>query len=332
MRTGRQSSEGSRRWAAGLRDGLALRIGERTGGTRPAQEGKLAQKGRGRAARPVRSGSAADVSGGFPALSVAHPSPDDLGASLVAARRSGTLVAGPWPGIDDEDMAWAVQAAASQAMLEAGTPQIGYATLLLPGRRANVPGGHVHADRLIHGPLFDDQLVGDRQVVRLPCGMLGAQSCLLLTIGRSYPLKGEEIGRHTAISAVAGCRPALALLGRRSVGPAPLTIPDAIADGALHVATVGGPSLEWDAVARAQADVAMVVDGHVLARIPLAALFDRAISALVGLALDLAVRGSHLDATDRVTAGARLPALQVLPGQELRLDAGGLGTVATRLA
>jgi 2-keto-4-pentenoate hydratase len=253
---------------------------------------------------------------------------EELGRDLAEARSRGVLVAAPWATrpasyLRSLEEARAVQTAACEAIADA---QRGYTTLLLQAGREGAC-----FDRLVYAPLLAGSLIDPSTAVRLPSGMIGAQVGILFTIGRPYPYR-EEVSRQTIMTAIVGCELGLVLLGRRLPGSVPLDTTIATADFALHVAHVRGPALDdWQSASRAAAPVGLAIGGNVLERLTLAALLDRALSDVLGLARDLTARGAQLDAGDRTAVGARLPALQVLPGQELRVDVPGLEALDVRL-
>jgi 2-keto-4-pentenoate hydratase len=161
---------------------------------------------------------------------------------------------------------------------------------------------------------------------RLPQGFVGAQCELVFTLG---PLADDcaPYDRARVAAAVLGCRPAIGLLGRRTAAP-PSRL-GALADYALHVATICGPYCRNPA----ECDLAGVVvsariDGHEVARAPMRDVMGDPLNAVAWLAAALRADGGGLNAGDLVATGSCTPILQVLPGQRLEVDFGPAGQVA----
>lgn len=248
-----------------------------------------------------------------------------LGHALAQARLNGTLADLPLGEIGSEDEAEAILREAAETFYDT---QRGYVTLRLETPVAE--GQKVEA--LIHAPLLTSSIVPPDQPFRVPRGLLGARWGLLFTMGHSYP-DHDVISRRTAIAAVVKCELAIHLLGRRVPGGTPLDLRTALADFALHVATVQGPPVTgWSERLGAKDDLmSLAIDGHVVATQEASPFFRNAVDTLAVLAESLAHRGSLLNAGDRVAVGARLPAFQALPGQTITARFGRIGETSVRL-
>jgi 2-keto-4-pentenoate hydratase len=180
----------------------------------------------------------------------------------------------------------------------------------------------------IFGWLPSRGLAHDGATIRLPKGIIGAQTEVVLSFGRNFPELGEAIDRETVASAIAALQPAIGLVGRRTPAP-PLTSAAAIADFALHVATVAGRPVpaHWQQLGPVTAEI----DGRVVANCIGDHILDCALDATVWLAERLRDQGRQIAAGDIVATGSILPILQVLPGQRMQLIIEGIGQVRATL-
>ncbi|MGY2048143.1 2-keto-4-pentenoate hydratase [Methylobacterium sp. JK268] len=184
----------------------------------------------------------------------------------------------------------------------------------------------------VAAPLLREALLPEGVRYRLPLGLIGAGAGFCLRLGRPFPVDGEPLTTERAAAACLSCHLDLHLLGRRVPGSPPLDERAATADLGLDVVHVLGPRV---ALGRdrdlAGAAVALAVDGNVLATGRGADSLGGPLAALVWLARRLAAQGRGLDAGDVVATGSCTALVQVLPGQRLRADFGGLGalTLAT---
>lgn len=181
-------------------------------------------------------------------------------------------------------------------------------------------------------PIFAPIPAGDRRPgptrFHLPQGMLGAQCEFVFTIGQTYPEPGQPVTRATAAEAIVACQPAIGLLGRR-MQPGPDAELTAIADFALHVATIAGPRLDTvDFLALDQSAMSAGINGAVVATAKADALLGHPVDTVVWLARQLMIQGKRLSADDVVATGSCTPILQVLPGQDMTVEFGSVGTVS----
>lgn len=248
---------------------------------------------------------------------------DVLARELAHNRATGTVSELPLDRIRSLSEARDIQAAALSAYSDdldgyalVGTSEATRHTLNVarPFYTA-IPGGALH---------------DDDQRVRLPRGILGAQCELVFTLGRHYPEIGQPISRETAALAILGCQPAIGILGRRVLHGSPGYFA-AVADFALHVATICGPlAIEPDLDALDAIEVTARINGKMVASAPASAILGHPLEAVVWLARQLSRQDKRLNAGDVVATGSCMPILQVLPGQRLSVDFGPIGTVSCR--
>jgi 2-keto-4-pentenoate hydratase len=249
---------------------------------------------------------------------------ETAGRALAHARKNGLLIDLALRDIASDEDAEAVQREAAEAM---GDPPRGYSTLMF---REQI-GSLKQTDSFVHGLLMASAIFDSGSTFRAPQGLMGARSALLFTFGRSYPDK-EEITRATVTSAILQCELAIELLGRRVPGSMPLTARIAMADFALHVATFrSSPVAQWSDAFWNERPIVFNIDGHPVQKITSATFFAHCLDCLNLLADTLVQGGRQLNAGDLVSAGWRLPALQVCAGQSLRIDFGGVGFAEARV-
>ena len=88
----------------------------------------------------------------------------------------------------------------------------------------------------------------------------------MFTLGRPYPVDGEDIAISSASHALLACRPFIQIIGRRVLGSAPLNAATATADFALDVASViGVPALNYAFLDLSALQVQTRIDGNVVA-------------------------------------------------------------------
>lgn len=180
----------------------------------------------------------------------------------------------------------------------------------------------------IFSPLPERDVHHGPSRLRLPQGMLGAQCEFVFTLGRTYPAPDEPIDRETVAYAIAACQPAIGLLGRRT-SPGPDSELTAIADFALHVATITGSTTETvDFLALDQCHVSANINGATVIETRADEILGHPVDAVVWLARQLSRQGKKLNADDVVASGTCAPILQVLPGQTLDLTFTAVGTVS----
>jgi 2-keto-4-pentenoate hydratase len=238
---------------------------------------------------------------------------DDLAAGLARNRKAGTVSDLPLEGLRSRADADAVQSAAQDAYADDFT---GYALVGTSEVCRHILGlqGPIYAaiPNRAHHP--------DDCRIHLPQGMIGAQCELAFTLGRAFPGNGETIDRHSAADAILACQATIGLLGRRT-RPAPTNELLAIADFALHVATICGPLVEpADKASLDRSAMTARIDGKTVITAKAGAILGHPLEALIWLARELSRQNRQLNAGDVVATGSCAPILQVLPGQQLTVE------------
>jgi 2-keto-4-pentenoate hydratase len=246
---------------------------------------------------------------------------DELATALARNRKTGTFSVLQLDGLRSRQDAEAVQAAALDAYAE---DFVGYALI----GTSEVCRHMLGLDRPVQAAIPDTSLYAGGSRIRLPQGMIGAQCELAFTLGRSFPEIGETIDRRSVADAILACQPAIGLLGRRT-RPGPDNELTAIADFALHVATICGPPVEpHDKEALDRSVMTARIDGTTVITAKADMIMGHPLNALVWLAREFFREGKQLNAGDIVTTGSCAPILQILPGQQLTVEFEGVG-VAT---
>lgn len=245
---------------------------------------------------------------------------DELAAALATNRRLGTATALPVDALGSRADANAVQLA---ALTEYGAEIAGYTVIgTNPATRSALGLGEP-----AFGLIADRALFRDGHEFRLPHGVIGAQCELLFTLGRNYPGPGETIDRRSAADAVVSCQAAIGILGRRTIA-APHNDILAIADFALHVATIGGPAAKADWEELTAIGITARINEKVVATSHSGSSTEHPLDALAWLALKLTAEGRQINAGEVVATGSGTPILQVLPGQRLVVDVEAVGEVS----
>lgn len=246
---------------------------------------------------------------------------DELADDLARNRKTGTFSSIPLDGFGSRQEAQAVQAAALDAYAE---DFIGYALV-----GTSEPCRHMLGlDRPIHAAIPNSAHYADGSRIRLPHGMIGAQCELAFTLGRAFPTVGETIDLRSAADAILACQPTIGLLGRRARPGADNEL-SAIADFALHVATICGPLMEpHDKMALDRSLMTARIDGKTVITAKAGMIMDHPVNALAWLARAFLREGKQLNAGDVVTTGSCAPILQVLPGQHLTVEFEAIGTAS----
>lgn len=249
---------------------------------------------------------------------------DGLAAELAESRRAARCITLPGNPIRYVSEAYDIQA---RALEDFDDDYDGYA-LVGTNEKCSARLG-------LSEPIFSaipqrSNLAGDA-AVRLPQGVIGAQCEFAFILARTYPDRDEEISFATAASAILSCHPAIGLLAHRARSS---QFPEllAIADFALHAATIVGRSGGVEAGALEKGSVVARIDDQVIMQASPTTILGHPVNALVWLAGQLARDGRKIGAGEVVTTGSALPILQVLPGQRLTVDSGDGGSLSCSFA
>lgn len=249
-------------------------------------------------------------------------------AHLISQNRQSGITSNlPYDALQTEDDAWSVQSAAASAFAD---DALGYAIV---GSSAAIRGSLG-----IQAPIYSTIPVGtchgeSSLPIRLPQGVIGAQCDLVFTLGASLGADRLPITREKFCASLLTCQPAIGLVGRRGhlLGEPHLA---AIADFALHIATFVGKHHETiDLTTFDRMSVRASIDGNNVLHAEAGDRLVDPIASALWLIDDLIRRGRHLQAGDIIATGALAPILlQVLPGQELRVDISEIGRITARFA
>lgn len=183
-------------------------------------------------------------------------------------------------------------------------------------------------------PIFSPLPATDRRekgaTLRAPDGVIGAQLELIFVLAEELPedLDGRDL--DAVAKCVLAVAPAISLIGRRT--RATQSEASAVADFALHVATVCGAWI----VGAAKSDLdkerlTFLVNGAEAIAGSGNAVLGHPLNVLPWLQSELGRRGTQLEPGEVVTTGSFGPIVQVVPGQDIVVRSGGLGSVECRL-
>ncbi|UIK21935.1 2-keto-4-pentenoate hydratase [Rhizobium leguminosarum] len=232
---------------------------------------------------------------------------DTTAEILAKSRLHDALCDLPLDLIDSEREAYDIQALAQDAL---GFERKGYAIVgsSESARRA------LGLTKPIYSAIPALALASATAVFRLPPGVIGAQCEFTFTMRRAFPDADEPISLETVADAVAACRPAIGIIGRRT-GRAFAGDNSAIADFGLHVATVRG------------SQTAVFLFREVGISGNASSVMGHPLNAVAWLAGALSSRGKQLQTGDVVATGACTRVLRVHAGQHVAADFGPLGQV-----
>lgn len=184
-------------------------------------------------------------------------------------------------------------------------------------------------------PIFSPLPATDRRengaTIRVPDGVIGAQFELAFVLAEELPENLDERDIEAVARCVLAVAPAISLVGRRT--RAAKSEAAAVADFALHVATVRGGWITDAAKSDLDKErLTLLVNGAET----IAGLGDvvlgHPLNVLPWLQSELAKRGTQLEPGELVTTGSFGPIVQIVPGQNIVVTSGGLGSVECRLA
>lgn len=245
---------------------------------------------------------------------------DTTAEILAKSRLHEELCDLPLDLIGSEQEAYDIQAFAQNAL---GFGRKGYAIVgsSEPARRA------LGLTKPIYSEIPALALASATTAFRLPPGVIGAQCEVTFTMQRAFPDADEPISLESAAAAVAACRPAIGIMGRRT-GRAFAGDNAAIADFGLHVATVqGSQTADVDLFALGALDVNVFLFKQVGTSGHASSVMGHPLNALAWLAGALSSRGKQLQTGDVVATGTCTRILSVHAGQHVAADFGPLGQI-----
>ncbi|MGI9377778.1 MAG: fumarylacetoacetate hydrolase family protein [Tsuneonella suprasediminis] len=250
---------------------------------------------------------------------------DYLASLLCRNRRQGVTSDIPFDLLRSEEDAWAVQSAAVAAFANDAT---GYALIgSCPAIR-----GSLGLASPIYCPIPVGTVLQDSQgPFPLPQGFIGAQCEIVFTIGTTLGADHWPITRDQFCKAVLSYQPAIGLVGRRGHLTAQAHLA-AIADYAFHVSTIVDKYHEPTSLETMdRVGLRALINNVPVFQSALGEGLVDPINSALWLVNDLIARGNYLSAGDIVATGSIIPMLlQILPGQELKIELAGVGDAAAR--
>ena len=249
---------------------------------------------------------------------------EELARRLRAAYHSGP-VAPLRDGLDPTDVegAYAVQALNTQYWVSDGRRVVGRKV----GLTAKAVQAQFGVDQPDFGVLFSDMLVSDGGELRAST-VLQPKVEAEVAIVLGADLTGRNISREEVDAAVASVVAAIEIVDSR-IADWKITFADTVADNGSSAFYVLGsehkllPGLDlWTC------GMVMEVNGEVASLGAGAACLGHPLNALTWLASTLAERGQPLSAGEVVLTGALGPMVAIKPGDRVRANIGGLGSVS----
>ena len=247
-------------------------------------------------------------------------------ATLAACRRAGTLAHLPLHELLSADDAEAVQARAVAAL---GWTACGYKI----GATNLAVQQALACTEPVSGPLFREAELASGAEFRFGPGLLGLESEFAFEMARDYPGRGGVLDLASLADAVAECRAAIEVVGRRLEADIPLNQKSVIADFGINVAFALGDEIpNWRDGALLDAPVRALVDGKPVAQGNGHLVLGNPLESLLWLARKLAASGKHLRAGDIVLTGTCTGITQVAAGQTFEARFGEATAVSLRIS
>lgn len=250
-----------------------------------------------------------------------------LASLLCQNRQNGSTTDLPFDVLRNEEDAWSVQTAANSAF---ANDALGYAIV--------GSSSAIRSSLGIPSPIYTTIPIGtyhhgSHSPYRLPEGFIGAQCELVFTMGASLGADHRPVTREQFCKAVLSYQPAIGLVGRRGhlTGQPRLA---AIADFSLHVATLVGKHHETASLESLDTiSLRASIDGNQVFQIVSREQLADPIDSALWLVNDLVKKASYLSAGDIVATGSIIPILlQIVPGQELKVEISDIGDVGASFA
>lgn len=236
-----------------------------------------------------------------------------LAERLLAARRSGVAIAlNEAERPQSEAVAYAVQAAVTEALGAIGGWKVGAAGPAAPPSGAPLPAGGILPSGAALGADFTDRLV---------------ESEIAFRLGADLPPRDRPYGRDEVIAAVASCHPVIEVVQWRIRDYANATNPVKLADSVGHGALIVGPAIAgWQDLDFPSLQVTQEIEGAP----PKIATGNPAgdmIRLITWLADEGAVWAGGLKAGQIVTCGSWTGALPAPAGASVTVTFAGLTPV-----
>ncbi|MBM3540791.1 MAG: hydratase [Alphaproteobacteria bacterium] len=155
---------------------------------------------------------------------------------------------------------------------------------------------------------------------------LGAESEIVLKLGRDLPGKGTPYTRADMAEAVDACMAGIEIADLRDFAKSPIDATVLVSDNAMARGCVAGPAIrEWRTLDLGAARCRMIVNGQVVGEGHGRDALGHPMEALAWLANRLVERGTMLKAGHLVMTGSLVPARALKPGETLVTEIEGLG-------
>jgi 2-keto-4-pentenoate hydratase len=253
--------------------------------------------------------------------------PDHSGhaATLAACRRAGTLAHLPLHELLSAEDAETVQA---QAVAALGWTACGYKI----GATNLAVQQALACTEPVAGPLFREAEFASGAEFRSSPGLLGLESEFAFEMARDFPGPDGVLDLSSLVEAIAECRAAIEVVGRRVEADIPLNHKSVVADFAINVAFVlGDPIPAWRDGALLDAPVTALVDGQPVAQGNGYLVLGNPLESLLWLARKLAASGGLLRAGDTVLTGTCTGITQVVAGQKFEARFGEAASVSLQI-
>lgn len=248
---------------------------------------------------------------------------EETAGQLRAAYSSGPIA--PLRGAlqsNDVDGAYAVQSMNTRHWLATGRRIVGRKI----GLTATAVQKQLGVDQPDFGVLFDDMIIANggtlspRQVLQPK-----AEAEVALVLAKDLDNKNAQL--HDVIAATAYAVAAIEIVDSR-IADWKITFADTVADNASSAFFVlGDQPMSLSGLDLRTCGMALDVNGQTVSIGAGAACLGHPLLAAAWLARTLSARGDSLKAGDIVLTGALGPMVAIKPGDEIRAEIGGLGSV-----
>ncbi|MBK1661047.1 hypothetical protein CKO45_22790 [Paracraurococcus ruber] len=212
---------------------------------------------------------------------------------------------------------------------EAGHRAIGYKIAgTNPASRA-----HLRIDAPFFGRLYDGMASATPAALAFRPGFLRVHEPeIALQVGRDLPAAEAPFDADAMAAATRAVLPAIEIIGTPLDPWSQAGVANLAADNAAFGHWImGAPVTDWRGLDLLDGAVTVWIDGQHAATGKGRNVDDGAFGAAAWLANALAGRGVSLKAGDYITTGSVTPPIPVQPGQHVRADFGGLGSVEVQV-
>ena len=190
-----------------------------------------------------------------------------------------------------------------------------------------------HVDHPFEGAMFGALMHASPHTVKASDYLqLGAESEIVLKLGRDLPARGAPYTRESAGEAVSACMAGIEIADLRDFAKTAIDATVLVADNAMARGCVAGPEVtDWRKLDLGAARCRMIVNGECVGEGHGRDALGHPLEALAWLANRLAERGQPLQAGHLVMTGSLVAARALAPGEELVTAIDGLGEARLRV-